>query len=149
MLFAGRRRASTSTLVSPMSTQDFVHPEETKRSSIIPRPRIRVHTPPITCLDDASHGMSKLRDISMPPDMTKSRHDAVLHIAVDILRTPDMLPPHVKPVRRVKRFTHQQSHHPFLRSDAPFPCHKQQSHNALLTFSLRLHPLRTSKYRAT
>ena len=59
-------------VVSPMSTQDLVHPEETKRSSTLPSgsPYIESHTVPPTSTT-RQNGMSKPRDISIAPDMTE------------------------------------------------------------------------------
>ena len=59
-------------VVSPMSTQDLVHPEETKRSSTLPSgsPHIESHTVPPTSTT-RQNGMSKPRDISIAPDMTE------------------------------------------------------------------------------
>ena len=59
-------------VVSPMSTQDLVHPEETKRSSTLPSgsPYIESHTVPPTSTT-RQNGMSKPRDISIAPGMTE------------------------------------------------------------------------------
>ena len=59
-------------VVSPMSTQDLVHPEETKRSSTLPSGSsyIESHTVPPTSTTH-QNGMSKPHDISIAPDMTE------------------------------------------------------------------------------